>query len=86
MANAEHLSILKKGVKAWNKWRDCRPTPMPDLEAADLGGRNLSYAHLQGAKLYGADLSLAELHSTDFTGADLRSVKFEFFDPRSDVP
>src|SRR5207249_2685644 len=39
MANDEHVAILKKGVAAWNAWRDEReprhPNALPDL--FDLG-------------------------------------------------
>ncbi|MBN3884140.1 MAG: pentapeptide repeat-containing protein [Nostoc sp. JL34] len=31
MANEEHVAILKKGVKTWNKWREQHPEIIPDL-------------------------------------------------------
>jgi hypothetical protein len=37
MANPEHLEILKRGVKAWNQWREGNGT-IPDLTNASLGG------------------------------------------------
>jgi hypothetical protein len=39
-ANEEHLAILKRGVKAWNQWREGYPD-MPDLREADLRGEDL---------------------------------------------
>jgi hypothetical protein len=35
MANDEHVAILKKGVAAWNAWRDENPDK-PDLSKPDL--------------------------------------------------
>lgn len=49
MANPEHLEILKRGVKVWNKWRKQHPTVGPDLSGANLCGLNLT----------GADFNLA---------------------------
>ena len=39
MANEEHLALLKKGVTAWNAWRDENPDIDPDLFEANLRGR-----------------------------------------------
>jgi len=36
MANTEHLSILDKGVDAWNTWRIENPEVRPDFQGADL--------------------------------------------------
>jgi hypothetical protein len=36
MANDEHVAMLKKGVAAWNEWRDKNPAIRPDLSHADL--------------------------------------------------
>jgi uncharacterized protein YjbI with pentapeptide repeats len=33
--------LLKKGVAAWNKWRDENPDVCPDLSGANLMGANL---------------------------------------------
>jgi len=38
MANDEHVAMLKKGVAAWNAWRDENPSILPDLSEADLSG------------------------------------------------
>ena len=86
MANKEHLAILKKGVKAWNEWRNKNPAIRPDLtfahlrgaylfEAnlfeANLSGANLGRANLRGAHLIGANLCGAELRGTYFPRANL---------------
>jgi uncharacterized protein YjbI with pentapeptide repeats len=56
MANQEHLAILKKGVEAWNRWRQQNPEVIPDLRlanliAADFHGASLDYAVLGWANL-----------------------------------
>jgi hypothetical protein len=56
MANDEHVAMLKKGVKAWNAWREENPDLGPDLSEANLSRANLSNAHLTGANLAGANL------------------------------
>ncbi len=89
MANKEHLAILKKGVKAWNEWRNKNPAIRPDLtfahlrgaylfEAnlfeANLSGANLGRANLRGAHLIGANLCGAELRGTYLPRANLRGA------------
>lgn len=86
MANGELLSILKRGVEAWNGWRATNMYVYADLNGADLNGldlggadlrivqlrrANLFRADLQGAKLHGADLSDSDLRESNFSGADL---------------
>jgi uncharacterized protein YjbI with pentapeptide repeats len=86
MANDEHVAMLKKGVDAWNAWRDENPSIVPDLHGADLSGADLSGADLSRADLSGADLSrvdlseaklhgvlseMAKLYGADLSGADL---------------
>ena len=44
MPNLEHLSILRKGVEAWNLWREDNPDVRPDLSDADLKGLDLDVA------------------------------------------
>jgi uncharacterized protein YjbI with pentapeptide repeats len=77
MADAEHLSLLKQGVEAWNRWRKENPGVRPDLHGADLGGADLREARLSGADLReaclgGAHLDGADLHGADLIRADLR--------------
>jgi hypothetical protein len=76
MANDEHVAILKKGVEAWNAWREENPDIRPDLSVADLHEANLSEANLNAtdlmlANLSGADLSAAFLSRAFLPGANL---------------
>ena len=81
MANREHLKIVEKGRKAWNKWRKKHPDERPDLckaelmemdlRDANLTGADLSEANLMGADLKGADLSQGNLIGVNFSEADL---------------
>lgn len=61
MAKKEHLSILKRGVEFWNKWREDNPEIRPDLRKANL----------QSMKLVGINLSRADLTSANLLRADL---------------
>src|SRR5258708_3141898 len=84
MASQEHLEILKKGMEAWNRWRENNREVIPDLRggnliAADLHGARLDYAalgwaNLERANLSGADLSKADLHDACLTMADLHDA------------
>jgi len=73
MANDEHVAMLKKGVGAWNAWRDENPA-RPDLSEASLIDANLSRASLGLAYLNRADLSLATLFEANLRRADLRGA------------
>ena len=66
MANAEHLQILRQGVKIWNGWREKNSEVFPALAEAKLW-----QADLWGANLGGANLSEARALSTNFTQAIL---------------
>ena len=66
MANDEHVAWLKKGVAAWNAWRDDNSATRPDLSEA-----NLTKADLTGADLSKAELSMANLSGANLSGADL---------------
>ena len=46
MANRQHLALLIKGVKFWNKWRLQNPKISPDLSEAHLTKANLTRANL----------------------------------------
>ena len=86
MANEDHLSAVKKGVEAWNKWRESNPKVQPDLSVADLSGANLSWvdlstadvawASLSDANLSDARLAEANLSRANFNRANLRRSKF----------
>src|SRR6266511_3868892 len=80
MPNEEHYAKLKKGVKAWNHWREVYPDIRPDLteaylmsanlDGANLSGANLSRAYLDGANLSGADLFQANLQAATLVGTN----------------
>jgi hypothetical protein len=74
MANDEHVALLKKGVAAWNAWRDRDPDIRPNLSDADLHRANLSEANLREADLTGADLFEADLSTANLSGATLHEA------------
>jgi len=71
MPNEEHYAKLKKGVKAWNHWREVYPDIRPDLTEAYLMSANLDGANLSGADLFQANLQAATLVGTNFERANL---------------
>lgn len=88
MANDEHLEILSKGVKIWNKWRLENPNITPDLRENDFWGGNLSRFNLRDAdlcesNLCGCDLWEADLRNARLYRTDLSNAKFKSTDLRS---
>jgi uncharacterized protein YjbI with pentapeptide repeats len=87
MANPEHLAILKRGVDAWNEWRERErdrgitadlseaDLSEADLNRVDLFWADLTKANLSGAKLTGAELSDAALTEANLTKANLTGAK-----------
>ena len=75
MANDEHVAILKKGVAAWNAWRNewrkKNPKVFFEPGPVDLSGANLREANLRKANLYKANLREADLYKADLSYADL---------------
>ena len=71
MSNKKHVALLKKGVAAWNKWREEKPDTLPDLSGADLSDADLSGVDLRRASLTGANLSGADLSDADLSGVNL---------------
>jgi uncharacterized protein YjbI with pentapeptide repeats len=76
MANDEHVAQLRKGVAAWNEWRQANPDIRADLSGANLREAKLTRGDLSGAKLtranlIGADLSGANLNKTNLSEANL---------------
>lgn len=79
MANHEHIQILQRGIKIWNRWRADHPDVQPDLSQADrthayLGGANLSATDLSDAKFFGANLRQADLSGAKLSGANLHAA------------
>jgi Pentapeptide repeats (8 copies) len=72
MANDEHVEMLKRGVDAWNAWREENPNIRPNLERTDLHRENLRGMNLSGANFREADLSRADLRKSDLSRANLR--------------
>lgn len=82
MANAQQVEVLKKGGKAWNRWRKRNLHGTPDFGGANLSGVDLSRADLSKANLFNAnlrrtDLSGANLSKTDLRGANLCEADLE---------
>jgi Pentapeptide repeats (8 copies) len=71
MANPDHIAQLRKGVDAWNAWREQNPSVVPNLSGATLTAVNLSGASLVGVDLSEADLSGANLFRAHLSGANL---------------
>jgi uncharacterized protein YjbI with pentapeptide repeats len=76
MANADHLSLLKKGVKALNQWRLEHEQVQADLSEADLFGADLSKANLSEANLIAASLSTVILDGVNFERARVGETLF----------
>ena len=54
MANAEHLTQLNQGVKAWNTWRDKHPEIVLDFGSHCAASNVAGAAGISGAtRLYG---------------------------------
>jgi len=76
MADQKSLKLLRKGVEAWNIWRDNNFLINIDLSGADLSranlnGANLLEANLLEANLEGANLEGAHLDVANLVGANL---------------
>lgn len=69
MASEAQVDLLKRGVPAWNAWRERRG------EAVDLRGGALRGLELTGADLSGADLSDADLRGALLNGANLAGAR-----------
>ena len=80
MANPEHVTLLERGVTAWNEWWQVHHSEdMRRAEAygeafsgANLRAANLARRQLSGAVFYQAGLSFATLTEAQLVGADLR--------------
>lgn len=86
MADSEHVSKVKEGAVAWNRWREEEPDVIPDLGWANLNGINLDgavfakaalkLAFCKGCSLVGADFSEANMRGVNLEGCDLRGAVF----------
>lgn len=74
MANTHHLSILNKGVQAWNEWRRLNPDIEVDLSGAILGGRNFEFINFQGVNLKGAYLPNSSLRNANLCEANISGI------------
>jgi uncharacterized protein YjbI with pentapeptide repeats len=77
MANDDHIAQLKKGVAAWNAWRQENPDIRPDLNRAHLLMANLSKANLHGADLFAANLHGADLSQANLSRSGRRTGSAE---------
>ncbi|WP_299146012.1 pentapeptide repeat-containing protein [uncultured Tateyamaria sp.] len=75
MANSEHLSVLRKGIKAWNSHRDAVAF-VPDFSNHSFRGDYLQNANFRDANLRNADFTLANLRNADLRGADTKGAVF----------
>lgn len=86
MADSEHVSKVKEGTAAWNRWREEKPDVIPDLGWANLNGVNLDgavfaksvlkLAFCRGCSMVGADFSEANMRGVNLEGSDLRGAVF----------
>ena len=84
MANTDHQETARRGVAAWNGWREASPEILPDLSSAELQGAdlrgfnlartNFARAQMRGAKLDTASLKRAILWKADLAEASLIGV------------
>ncbi len=70
--NKKHLNILKRGVTAWNKWREKNPEVIPVLAGIELSHFDLDKINLDRADLRGIKLSNISSNSSSYKFADLR--------------
>jgi uncharacterized protein YjbI with pentapeptide repeats/DNA-binding XRE family transcriptional regulator len=82
LANKQHLALLKKGAKAWNKWRNKNPDIIPQLsginlneeDCKNLSGFNLDNANLADISGYVISFKGASLVQANLKGAKLTEV------------
>jgi uncharacterized protein YjbI with pentapeptide repeats len=74
MADPDQVKLLKRSVKAWNKFRAENPNIIVDLSDVNLIGVDLKGAYLSGTDLRRTDLRGTDLRGTHLIGADLSGV------------
>lgn len=78
--NKRHLAMLKKGVTAWNRWREKNPDVIPQLSGIHLAlGK---YSHLEGYNLDNANLAgfhgtVVSFRRASLVGANLDKAEFQ---------
>lgn len=83
--NKRHLAMLKKGVRAWNKWRERNPHIIPQLSGIDiylgkysnLDGYNFNDANLAGFKGTVVSFDRASLRRANLEKANFKESGFE---------
>ncbi len=85
MADPDHVSKVKDGATAWNRWREEEPDVLPDLGWANINGLDLDGAVFAGAVLKLAFCKGCSLVGADFSGASMRGVNLEGCDLRGAV-
>ena len=86
MADSWHVSKVKEGAAAWNRWREDEPDVIPDLGWANINGldldgavfskSSLKLAFCKGCSFVGADFSGANMRGVNLEGCDLRGAVF----------
>ena len=82
--NKRHLSMLKKGVRAWNSWRNNNPDVIPQLSGIhlrkgkfdNLDGYNLDHANLAGFRGVFISMQYASLIEANMEKAELEGGSF----------
>lgn len=85
MADSDHVSKVREGADAWNRWREEEPDVLPDLGWANINGLDLDGAVFAGSVLKLAFCKGSSLVGADFSGANLRGINLEGCDLRGAV-
>jgi uncharacterized protein YjbI with pentapeptide repeats len=73
--NPDHITVLRRGVDEWNRWRRAHRDVIPDLSNASLPGLELAKANLAGADLSGSTLRRVYALSVNLRYANLNRAK-----------
>lgn len=74
IAEPNHLQTLRRGVKAWIRWREENPDVIPDLSGTNRTHAYLTRANLSHANLRRVNFAFTNVVCADFDGADLRGA------------
>jgi uncharacterized protein YjbI with pentapeptide repeats len=78
--NKRHFALLKKGRRAWNKWRENNPDIIPQLSGINLLSedlRDLEGYNLNDANLAGVSGTLVSFQYASLVGANLEKANFK---------